>query len=96
MIEEEQALSEMPEFLNRTKGDKMKNEHKEETEQQCDASESESDMVDKAEDKQIDESVSLTLDELLKRIKTMTEKRDALTEALSAHKKMAQKLIGRM
>lgn len=55
-------------------------------------------MSEEAEQKQASaqEEAELTLDQVMDRIKTMTTQRDKLNEAITAHKKMARRMIGRL
>lgn len=53
-------------------------------------------MLEKPSDDAPQQEENLSLEEVMKRIKTMTQQRDKLNEAISAHKKIAQRMIGRL
>lgn len=52
--------------------------------------------VTDAEREAIAETKQDTLEDILKRIDDLAAQRDKITKALSAHKKMAQQMIGRL
>ncbi len=81
MPEAEDQMPEIPPFMNRGKQAEPEPESLE---------------TETVEIEATPENLSASLAVILDRIKELVAKREALTEAISKHKKSAQKIIGRM